>query len=144
MTDRRTRGVLALLGLALVLGLAWWSQQATDDPPRPGQVTYTGTYDQLPEADPGTDTVALGVLPPEARAVVRAIHDGGPFGYSRDGITFGNREGLLPPRPRGYYREYTVPTPGESDRGARRIVVGENGAMYYTEDHYASFRRIEE
>ncbi|MCA9982332.1 MAG: ribonuclease, partial [Anaerolineales bacterium] len=62
--------------------------------------------------------------------------------YNKDGSTFQNREGLLPSQPRGYYREYTVETPGSRDRGARRIVAGEGGEFYYTADHYASFARI--
>ena len=66
----------------------------------------------------------------------------GPFPEDRDGVTFENREELLPDQPRGYYREYTVPTPGSDDRGARRIVVGEGGELYWTADHYSSFSRI--
>lgn len=81
-------------------------------------------------------------LPPEARDTLRLIERGGPFPYRRDGIEFGNRERRLPLRGRGFYKEYTVPTPGSSDRGARRIVTGRDGARYYTSDHYRSFRRI--
>jgi ribonuclease T1 len=91
--------------------------------------------------------VALAELPPEAQQTERLIRAGGPFPYSKDGVTFGNRERLLPRRERGYYREYTVPTPGSRNRGARRIVCGGTPPVkpevcYYTEDHYASFRRI--
>jgi ribonuclease T1 len=86
--------------------------------------------------------IALRDLPPEARATLSLIRAGGPFPYARDGVVFGNREALLPKRPRGYYREYTVPTPGARDRGARRIVAGRDGELYYTDDHYRSFRRI--
>ncbi|HEX7054818.1 MAG TPA: ribonuclease domain-containing protein [Burkholderiales bacterium] len=89
-----------------------------------------------------TGDIALHELPPEARATLSLIRAGGPFPYERDGAVFGNREGRLPKRPRGYYREYTVPTPGARDRGARRIVTGRAGEAYYTEDHYRSFRRI--
>ena len=89
-----------------------------------------------------TSDVAVTDLPPEARATLSLIRAGGPFPYARDGVVFGNREGRLPPRPRGYYREYTVPTPGARDRGARRIVAGRAGELYYTGDHYRSFRRI--
>ena len=81
-------------------------------------------------------------LPPEARATLALIKAGGPFPYQRDGTVFCNREGLLPRRERGYYREYTVKTPGAKDRGARRIVAGRGGEYYYTADHYRSFRRI--
>jgi ribonuclease T1 len=86
--------------------------------------------------------IPLDRLPPEARHTVSLIKAGGPFPYQRDGSVFRNREGLLPKRERGYYREYTVKTPGAKDRGARRIVVGKIGELYYTDDHYRSFRRI--
>jgi ribonuclease T1 len=83
-------------------------------------------------------------LPPEAQRTLDLVKAGGPFPYTRDGIPFGNRERLLPPRERGYYREYTVPTPGARNRGARRIIAGTPGEYYYTDDHYRSFRRIGE
>lgn len=91
--------------------------------------------------------VSLADLPPEARHTERLIRSGGPFPYAKDGTTFFNRERLLPARPRGHYREYTVRTPGSRDRGARRIVCGGEPpvnpeACYYTADHYSSFRRI--
>jgi ribonuclease T1 len=86
--------------------------------------------------------IPLGELPPEARATLALIKAGGPFPYQRDGAVFGNREALLPRRERAYYREYTVKTPGAKDRGARRIVAGRHGELYYTDDHYRSFRRI--
>lgn len=84
-------------------------------------------------------------LPPEATDTLALIAAGGPFPYRRDGVTFENREGRLPARDRGYYREYTVPTPGSADRGARRIVTGGDppDVYYYTDDHYRSFRRLE-
>lgn len=113
--------------------------------------------------------IAVGDLPLEARETLARIRNGGPFPYERDGMVFGNREKLLPVKARGYYREYTVPTPGARDRGARRIVAGgcgegarsaaarttrvESGRdvvpcagaeYYYTADHYRSFRRIRE
>ena len=94
-----------------------------------------------------SDSVALAELPHEAQQTDRLIRAGGPFPYARDGTTFGNRERQLPRRERGYYREYTVPTPGASNRGARRIVCGgtpvrQPEVCYYSDDHYASFRRI--
>ena len=88
--------------------------------------------------------IALADLPPEARHTLALIRAGGPFPYAQDGRTFGNRETLLPRRERGYYREYTVSTPGARDRGARRIVAGGRGEFYYTADHYRSFQRIQE
>lgn len=95
------------------------------------------------------DSVALAALPPEARQTLQLIRQGGPFPYPRkDGSTFNNFEKLLPQKPRGHYREYTVPTPGARNRGARRIVAGSppatSGEYYYTDDHYRSFRRIRE
>ena len=81
-------------------------------------------------------------LPREALETIVLIRQGGPFPYQRDGVTFGNREKLLPQRERGWYREYTVRTPGERTRGARRIVAGRDGTLYYSDDHYRSFKRI--
>ena len=86
--------------------------------------------------------VRVAQLPKEARDTLALIRAGGPFPYQRDGAVFNNREGQLPKRARGYYREYTVKTPGARDRGARRIVAGANGELYYTDDHYRSFKRI--
>jgi ribonuclease T1 len=95
--------------------------------------------DSLPE-------VALSELPREARELRVLIDKGGPFHYSRDGVVFGNRERILPAKPRGYYHEYTVRTPGAHDRGARRMVCGgpktTPEVCYYTDDHYQTFRRI--
>lgn len=88
--------------------------------------------------------VALAALPPEAHEVLRAIKQGGPFAYDRDGVVFGNFEHVLPKQPRGYYHEYTVKTPGARNRGARRIIAGNSGEYYYTADHYQTFNRIQE
>ena len=88
--------------------------------------------------------VTVEELPREARETLALIKQGGPFPYQRDGVVFGNRERRLPARSSGYYREYTVPTPGARDRGARRIIAGESGEYYYTGDHYNTFRRIRE
>jgi ribonuclease T1 len=98
---------------------------------------------QTPE-NPSLPEVSLADLPPEARETLALIRQGGPFPYAKDGTEFHNREGRLPPKPSGYYREYTVPTPGARDRGARRIVMGAQGEAYYTGDHYRSFMRIRE
>jgi ribonuclease T1 len=102
------------------------------------------------QARPGSglaDDVALANLPPEARRTDQLIHAGGPFPFARDGVVFGNYERRLPGQPRGWYHEYTVPTPGARNRGARRIICGghrptEPEACFFTEDHYGSFHRI--
>jgi ribonuclease T1 len=96
-----------------------------------------------------TGAFGLGVvravdLPREAQRTLTLIKAGGPFPYRRDGVYFQNRERILPAKGRNYYREYTVPTPGASDRGARRIVAGMGAEYFYTNDHYRSFRRIVE
>jgi ribonuclease T1 len=106
-------------------------------------VTAAPARSTSPEPPP----VALSELPPQAREIEALIRRGGPFPYSKDGAVFFNREGQLPRHARGYYREYTVATPGARDRGARRIVCGGRepavpDACFYTADHYASFRRI--
>lgn len=92
--------------------------------------------------------VQLSELPAQGRETYERIRQGGPFPFDKDGSVFGNRERLLPLDRRGYYREYTVRTPGARDRGARRIVCGgpktAPHACYYTADHYASFRKIVE
>lgn len=101
---------------------------------------------------PPPDHIAFADLPQEAHATLARIKRGGPFPYRKDGSVFGNFERRLPDRPRGYYREYTVPTPGARDRGARRIVAGQgnagdvrtSGEYYYTDNHYRSFRKIRE
>ncbi|MCC6209449.1 MAG: ribonuclease N [Burkholderiales bacterium] len=86
--------------------------------------------------------IKAATLPPEAIDTIALIRKGGPFPYQRDGAVFGNREKLLPARERGWYREFTVKTPGARDRGARRIVAGRDGTLYYSDDHYRSFKRI--
>lgn len=90
----------------------------------------------------GLGTVSRSDLPKQARATLALIVEGGPYPYRQDNSIFSNREGLLPEHSRGYYREYTVRTPGSDDRGARRIIAAKDGTFYYTSDHYESFRRI--
>lgn len=102
---------------------------------------------RTPDSPAAVAPVALSSLPAEAQVTHRLILQGGPFPYQKDGTVFGNRERLLPMQARGHYREYTVKTPGASNRGARRIVCGgkpptQPEACFYTDDHYASFRRI--
>jgi ribonuclease T1 len=96
----------------------------------------------VPASLDGFATVSVAALPAQAQETLRLIDAGGPFPYRQDGVVFGNRERLLPSQKNGYYHEYTVRTPGSQDRGARRIITGGPAERYYTDDHYASFRRI--
>ncbi|MGV9773081.1 ribonuclease domain-containing protein [Streptosporangium sp. NPDC003464] len=144
----RHRGIAAVLSaVALLSGCAPAGSAAGPDtrhsaPARPGASPATaGTARTVPGALP---VRALSALPPEAAATWRLIRDGGPFPYPRDGVVFQNRERLLPVKARGHYREYTVPTPRRSDRGARRMVSGGGaGEIYYTADHYRSFVAVD-
>ena len=113
---------------ALALGLA---AVAT------GAVAQRGPAPEHPAGE-----VRAAELPPEAIATLELIRKGGPYPYAKDGSVFGNREGILPKQKRGYYREYTVHTPKVRTRGARRIVKGAAGELYYSDDHYNHFRRI--
>jgi len=97
-----------------------------------------------PLPPPETAAIEAAQLPKEARATIALIRKGGPFPYAKDGAVFGNREGQLPRQAHGHYKEYTVKTPGERTRGARRIITGATGELYYTDDHYNHFRRIRE
>ncbi|GAA3535480.1 ribonuclease [Aeromicrobium panaciterrae] len=98
--------------------------------------------DESPARNPSA-TAATGDLPPEALDTIELIQSDGPFPYRQDGVVFQNREHRLPNHERGYWREYTVPTPGESDRGARRIIHGRGDEYYYTDDHYESFTLLD-
>ncbi len=104
----------------------------------------TPSHSREPAEPSGFPTITAAALPAEARSTLVLIERGGPFPYRKDGVVFANRERALPEHPRGYYREYTVPTPGSRDRGARRIVAGQRGERYYSADHYRSFKRIVE
>ncbi|MCC6169897.1 MAG: hypothetical protein IT329_21950 [Caldilineaceae bacterium] len=114
---------------------------ATTKPTAKPTARPTATAQTAPHAG-DLPPIAYANLPPEAHDTIALIDAGGPFPFRRDGVTFQNRERILPRKPEGYYREYTVITPGEDDRGARRIVTGEDGEMYYTDDHYDSFFEI--
>jgi guanyl-specific ribonuclease Sa len=126
--------VALLVVAALLVAQYWASRGGTSTPAGPGTSERPAAVSEYSDA-----------LPREAHATLDAIARGGPFRYDRDGSVFQNREGLLPQRPRGYYREYTVDTPGSPDRGARRIVTGGEPpeVYYYTDDHYRSFRSID-
>ncbi len=132
-----TRG----LRLVLAIGLALFLLQACQ--PASGK----SAQDVVARQGAATDSLSqqrLSDFPPEARETLRDIRQGGPFAYARDGVVFGNFERILPNRPRGYYHEYTVKTPGAHNRGVRRIISGAPGEYYYTDDHYQSFKRIRE
>ena len=115
------------------------SSAAAPRTPTPGRTTAAGVTNpsSLPE-------IKASDLPAEARQTLALIARGGPYPYSRDNVPFGNFERILPRKASGYYREFTVRTPGESDRGARRIVAGAAGEKYYTADHYETFKFIAE
>lgn len=159
MKNKRT--FLGLLVALLTAVLVWWlngdggtSTQDDPDSTPSAQAPENSVTPSLPasdapdaggDADPesGLPWVELDTLPPEAAETVALIDQGGPFPYpEKDGTTFSNREGVLPDQGDGYYKEYTVPTPGSDDRGARRIVTGSGGEFYWTDDHYRSFERI--
>ena len=105
-----------------------------------GLPTAAGGFDDTPAG--GIATIPVAQVPQQARETLHLIRVGGPFPYAKDGVVFGNYERRLPHKPRGYYHEYTVPTPGAHDRGARRIISGRGGELYYTDDHYRTFKRI--
>ncbi|MGW5331923.1 ribonuclease domain-containing protein [Streptomyces bauhiniae] len=134
---RLLAGVLAVLG-ALLAGCAG-TDPATEPPAASREATPAAS---VPAWARGMATVPESRLPAEARRTLALIDKGGPYPYARDGIVFGNFEGHLPEHPRGYYHEYTVPTPASSGRGARRMVTGDGGEFYYTDDHYNSFRAV--
>ena len=104
----------------------------------------TGAAVAREEASFAIREIAYNALPREAQHTLQIIRRGGPYPYERDGAVFGNYERLLPQRGRGHYHEYTVPTPGATNRGARRIVSSGDGEYYYSDDHYRSFKRIRE
>jgi ribonuclease T1 len=130
---RVRRPLLALVALVAILGIGYGVRAADSHRPAPKSVTTQAS-----------SPVPLSSLPAEAAQTVELIRRGGPFPYPRDdGAVFHNAEHELPGAPDGYYREYTVRTPGSSTRGARRIIVGAHGEYYYTGDHYTSFVRVD-
>jgi guanyl-specific ribonuclease Sa len=142
---------LGLIAIIVLLGLWLWSKRLGNaDVPVPAPTPATQVADAVDTRAahaPASDSAARypDFLPAEARDVLDRIAAGGPFAYRQDGGVFQNRERRLPPRPGGYYREYTVVTPGSDDRGARRIITGGDPPVeyWYSDDHYRSFRRFE-
>lgn len=146
---RRTNPLVFLLAAIVVIATGWWQQRGNAPAPAPTApvpVEAKGPVEtRTPEASqplPGSGVPAAERA--QLEKTLALIARGGPFPYDKDGSVFQNREGRLPPRPRGYYREYTVPTPGASNRGARRVVQGRDGDTWYTSDHYRTFVRIDE
>lgn len=155
MKARRLTALFAvLLGLVVLAFMAAGIPQTGTAPPEAGLTSpapsptgfQTPTSGQAPAAGVANPSrlpeINASSLPPEARHTLALIVRGGPYPYSRDNVTFGNFERVLPRKASGYYREFTVRTPGESDRGARRIVAGGDGEKYYTADHYQTFKFI--
>lgn len=130
-----------LIAAVVLLGLWLWSQRQA---PLPAPSAPSADTRSAP-APVAAGNAATDFLPAEAHEVLARIARGGPYEHRQDGGTFQNRERRLPAQPRGYYREYTVETPGENDRGARRIVTGGDppSEYYYSDDHYRSFRRFD-
>ncbi|MGR0161780.1 ribonuclease domain-containing protein [Paenarthrobacter nitroguajacolicus] len=142
---------VVVLVVAMVGGGSLTAQTTTPGQgttPAPGSAAASPGVASSPATNPAVanpstlPTINASQLPKEARQTLTLIAKGGPYPYDRDGVNFGNFEGLLPKKSGGFYKEYTVPTPGESDRGARRIIVGKDSAKYYTPDHYESFTFI--
>lgn len=133
--------------LAVVLGLAGCERSLVEEAPRRAEIVATPSDVEVVATPSIAELPGLAqVAEPERAAVVAVVQRiwaGGPFAYpGKDGSVFGNYERLLPIQPRGYYAEYTVPTPGDRSRGARRIVAGRAADMYYTRDHYRTFVRL--
>jgi ribonuclease T1 len=135
MTSRSQRSVIGLVVAVLVALVTWYAASG-------GSPTGPTVADRVDHVS-GLAWIAESELPSEALDTLKDIDNGGPYAYpGRDDSIFTNREGLLPDHESGYYREYTVITPGSDDRGARRIIRGDADEFYYTDDHYESFRRI--
>ena len=137
------RHLAGLLAVGLLVSGCATATPAVDQQAGTAPTVQSQAADIAP-AQPTSDlpTMVVAELPPEGIDTLELIEAGGPFPYDQDGTTFQNRERILPPQPRGFYAEYTVITPGEDDRGARRIVAGDDGSRFYTEDHYSSFREV--
>jgi ribonuclease T1 len=132
----RRRITLALIGLVVLVVVGWFIRDATTEDSAPPPASGSSA---VPGQESGLQVKALSSLPAEATDTWRLIERNGPFKSNRDGVEFENREKRLPQKAAKYYREYTVPTPGSEDRGARRLIYGQQRELYYTGDHYSSF-----
>jgi guanyl-specific ribonuclease Sa len=139
------RRTLWPLAVVVLIGLWAWNQFGHRSPATASAPVAIADDSRAPRNESARDAAYPAFLPNEAHDVLRRIAAGGPFEHRQDGSTFQNRERRLPSQPRGYYREYTVETPGSGDRGARRIVTGGDppAEYYYSDDHYRSFRRFD-
>jgi guanyl-specific ribonuclease Sa len=135
MSSRRRVSAALIVLLVLVTG-GWLGRHALSGSPTVDRPVVVASSAGLPVR-------ALSQLPPQVTQVWQLIQHGGPFPYRQDGTVFGNRERRLPPRQSGFYREYTVPTPAEHDRGPRRLITGGTAELYYTNDHYVSFVAVD-
>jgi ribonuclease T1 len=135
---RRTKSLIWIVAALSVFVTALWQQRAEYAPQErtPHASVPVSRWSRVQEVVPAAERDVL-------LATLALIDRGGPFPYKKDGSTFSNREAQLPAQPRGYYREYTVPTPDSTDRGARRVVQGKDGDTWYTSDHYKTFVRID-
>ena len=139
------RKLSPLLVFVLVLLAVWWLQPGKDKSVQPVAASAVATAPATTEAHESATQALPAFLPAEAHATLALIARGGPYPHRQDDGVFGNRERHLPQKPRGYYREYTVETPGLGHRGARRIITGGQPPLeyYYTDDHYDSFRQFQ-
>ena len=139
MTPRRRISV-ALVGLVALVVVGWFARDLFTGSEPAGGCAAASARSTVPGAASGLRVCPLSGLPKETGTTWESIRAGGPYKYPKnDNVDFFNREGVLPGKARGYYREFTVPTPGENTRGARRLVTGQSGEVYYTADHYKSF-----
>ncbi|MFE3766751.1 ribonuclease domain-containing protein [Streptomyces sp. NPDC059104] len=140
------RSLLRVLGAlflcAVLVGAAGCGGKAAPPPAASAGTGASADARDVPGWAAGMATVRADALPQQAREVLALIDRGGPYAYRQDGTVFGNFEKVLPKQKRGYYHEFTVRTPGERDRGARRIVTGGGGEFYYTDDHYQTFKAV--
>jgi len=133
---------IVVAALLLALGIGKCSAPSPVAAPHQTSPAASPSGSSRPTPVSGLPVMPVAALPPEAITTLGLIDRGGPFRYSQDDTVFSNFEGLLPARAKGYYHEYTVVTPGSRDRGTRRLIAGREGDIYYTDDHYKSFRQV--